>query len=218
MRFELILSDQDLKQRRRVISMHLMLAFLLCGIGAGFKVLPYFTSMTAEFTTAFSPYKSFGVLALFVGIAIAIITIFFKGIMMNSKGSLVLRILEFCFIAGSAFWFFKVGQSTPGIIFSIIAFLIALIIVWEGFGNAGNKAIISEQGVAVPKGNYLKNIPWYDIENVLLRHGTLTVEMPGNRLLQREFRKANGPLDEIEKYCASEIANNEQRRTAMNSW
>lgn len=218
MRFELLLSEQDLKQRRRVISLHLMLAFLLCGIGAGFRILPYFTSMTEEFTTAFSPYKSFGVLSLFVGIAIAIITVFFRGIIMKAKGSLVLRVLEFLFISGSAFWFFKVGQSTPGIIFSIIAVLIALIIAWEGFGNAGNKAIISEQGIAIPRGNFLKNIPWYDIESVLLRHGILTVEMPGNRLLQREFRNANGDLLEIENYCASEIAKNEQRRIAMNSW
>lgn len=218
MQYELILNQAEGNQQRRVFSLHLMLAFLLCGIGAGFRILPYFTSMTAEFVAAFMPFKSFGVLALSVGVIIGAITIFFSKMLRQRLVSLSMRVLELAFVGGSSVWFFQLGHRTPAIIFCTLTLLLVVLFILEAFGNARNKAIISEKGISIPKGNFMKTIPWFDVESALLRHGILTVEMPGNRLVQREFKKTSSPTDEIEAFCISEISKAEKRRIARNAW
>ncbi len=219
MEYRLPLAATDSTSTRRMTTLHLMLAFVLCGLGAGCLVLYWFTTVSPKFTTAFRPFLLLGISSLLVGLVITAIAIFNKGWLMQGKRSTALRVAEVLILVSAGATFAIAGQWRPAAMFGIIAIAVVVATLWESRKPAAQEAMISELGIILPKGGLPKTYRWTEIEAVLLRHGILSIELSGNRLLQKSLNPEAG-LDgaAIEAFCQQYIKQYEKARASANSW
>ncbi len=196
-----------------------MLAFVLCGLGAGCLVLYWFTAVSGKFPVAHRPFLLLGLCSLIVGIAITVIAIFNKGWLMQGRRSIGLRVMEVLILASAGATFAIAGQWRPAAMFGVIAMAIVAATIWESRKPAAQEALINENGISLPKSGVAKTYRWTEIEAVLLRHDILSIELSGNRLLQRTVKETvstDGAA--VEAYSRQYINQYEKARAAANAW
>ena len=218
MQFELSLAGEDRASTRRMTTLHLMLAFVLCGLGAGCLVLYWFTAVSPKFSSAYSPFAVFGTGSMLAGALIAAVSIFYKNWLLKGKRSLLLRVFEVGIIGGGAILFYLADQRIPAGIFGIVAVMIALAVFWEARSPASQIVIIDETGVNMPKGAMSRLIRWSEVESVLLRHSILSIELTGNRLMQRSVTNTSIDSQALETYCTGMIRQYDKQRAANADW
>jgi hypothetical protein len=199
-------------------TLHLMLAFVLCGLGAGCFVLYWFTAVSPKFTAAYRPFAGFGIASLVTGIAIASISAFYKNWLLKGKRSLLLRIGEVALLAGGCAVFFMAGQNLPAGIFGIVAGMIAIAAVWEARTPGAQNIIINSTGISIPNGATTKLLRWSEVESLLLRHSILSIELSGNRLMQRSIKTDDTDSTSLELFSAENIQLHAKERTANAEW
>jgi hypothetical protein len=214
MQFELSLAGHEAVSTRRMTTLHLMLAFVLCGLGAGCLVLYWFTAISPKFKAAYSPFAIFGICSLLAGLAIAAVSVFYKNWLLKGRRSFMLRVLEVLLIGGAAAVFFIAGQNIPAGVFGIAAALIALSALWERRAPSGRRVTIDASGISLPGGAIAKLLRWSEIESVLLRHNILTIELTGNRLIQRNILMENVHPEDLEAFSAGMVRQHEKERVA----
>ncbi len=213
MQFVLPLMPADTGATRRMTTLHLMLALVLCGIGAGSLVLYWFTTISPNFKQAYTPFIWLGILSLLLGAGIFTAAIFYKKWLREGKRSLSLRLLEVLAVIGSSLTFAFAGQAKPALLFGIIALAILAAAIWELRKPATPQALIDEQGIRLPKGGLIRLLPWTEIDKVLVRHGILSIELDGNRLLQRNLLPGmHHEASAIEDFCKAKSAEAAQKR------
>ncbi len=205
MQFELSLAGSDLVSNRRMTTLHLMLAFVLCGLGAGCFLLYWFTSVSPTFTSAYTPFALFGVCSMLAGFMIAAVSVFYKNWLMKGRRNILLRVLEIALLGGGALLFLLNGQQIPAVIFAIVAAMIVVATVWEAQKPVAQKVRIDEAGVSLPKNNSSRTIRWAEIEGLLLRHSILSIELTGNRLVQRSIVDTDVDAEILEAFSAARI-------------
>jgi hypothetical protein len=198
-------------------TLHLMLAFVLFGLGAGCLVLYWFTAVSPKFTAAYTPFAVFGTCSLLAGIAIAAVAVFNKKWLMNGRRSAALRVIEVGLIGSAALVFLLAGQKIPAAIFGIVASLITIAAFWEAQKPAARTIVINESGISMQHGGG-KLYRWSEIESVILRHSILSVELIGNRLMQRAVVDSDIDGGALETYCAGLIRQFERERAANAAW
>jgi Trp operon repressor len=219
MQYVLPLTPADTGSTRRMTTLHLMLAFVLCGIGAGSFVLYWFTFMSPKFTGAYRPFAVLGGCSIVVGLGIATTTIFYKNWLMEGRRNFWLRVAEVIAIGAASLTFALMGQMRPAILFGVVDAAIILAAVWELRKPTAQKAIIDEHGITLPKGSFTQLLRWSEIENVLLRHSILSIELIGNRLVQRSIHEAaTFDAASIERFSQNLIRQYEKQRAANAAW
>ncbi|MBS1615084.1 MAG: hypothetical protein JST06_03100 [Bacteroidetes bacterium] len=213
MQFVLPLLPLETGATRRMTTLHLMLALVLCGIGAGSFVLYWFTTISPNFKHAYKPFIWLGILSFLLGLGIFAAAIFYKNWLREGKRSLSLRILEVIAVLGASGTFAFAGQAKPAVLFGIIALAIFVAALWELRKPAAPQALINEQGIRLPKGGIIRLLPWTEIDRVLVRHGILSIELEGNRLLQRNLLPGvSNDAKSIEDFCKEKSAEALQKR------
>lgn len=207
MQFVLPLMPADNGATRRMTTLHVMLALVLCGIGAGSFVLYWFTTVSPNFSKPYTPFVLLGAVSLLMGVAIIAAAIFYKSWLRAGKRSLSLRIIEIVVVGSASLTFAFAGQSRPAILFAIIAAAILAAAIWEMRKPTAARAIIDEKGIRLPKSGIMRLIPWADVDKVLVRHGILSIELTDNRLLQRSLAAGSrADAAGIEAYCSEKSA------------
>jgi len=207
MQFLLPLMPADAGATRRMTTLHLMLALVLCGIGAGSLVLYWFTKVSPTFSAAYTPFAVLGIFSLLIGLAIIAAAIFYKSWLRAGKRSIGLRLIEIVVVAGASLTFAFAGQGKPAGMFAVIAAAILLAAVWEARKPAAAQVTIDENGIRLPKGGIMRLLPWSEVDKVLVRHGILSIELSGNRLLQRTLLPgARFDAAAIEGFCQEQSA------------
>jgi len=218
MQFELLLAGGGMSSGRRMTSLHLMLAFTLFGLGAGCIVLYWFTSISPNFKTAFQPFLIFGICSIVFGLGIAAVSMFYKNWLMRGKRSILLRIAELGMLLTGSLLFRYAHQNKASIIFAVVAAIILLAMLWELRPPLIPKAVISQEGILVPRAQVLRKVPWEEIEQVLLRHGILSIECSGNKLIQLTLQDSPPDFAAIERFAKDCIQKHEKARVAKVDW
>lgn len=197
----------DAGATRRMTTLHVMLALVLCGIGAGSLVLYWFTIVSPNFSKPYTPFVVLGVFSMLVGLAIIAAAIFYKSWLRAGKRSIGLRLIEIVVVAGASLTFAFAGQGRPAILFAVIAAAILVAAIWEMRKPAAPLAVIDEKGIRLPRGGVVRLLPWSEVDKVLVRHGILSIELSGNRLLQRNLQPGSrAEAAAIEAYCSEQAA------------
>ena len=219
MQYVLSLTPADTGSTRRMTTLHLMLALVLCGIGAGSFVLYWFTAVSPKFDHAYRPFAVLGACSFLAGLGIASVAIFYKNWLMQGRRSLGLRIVELLLMSGASLTFASGGERRPAMLFGIITLAILGAAVWERRKPAQPEARIDEHGITLPKGGFTQTIRWSEIEGVLLRHSILSIELTGNRLVQRSIQEESDfDASVIEAYSQVLIRKYEKQRAANAAW
>jgi hypothetical protein len=218
MQFELRLTDSEAGPSRRLTSLHLMLAFVLCGIGVNGLVLYWFRAQLQHFPQDYQPFALFGIVSFLAGLAIFGMFLFNRRWLMKGRRSLMLRIAEIALLLVSCVLFFQIGQRVPGFVFGVMTALVSAAAVWEFMLPKAQIILINETGIRIPKGGLSKSYNWVNIERVILRHGILSIELDGNKLLQCPVIPAGVDVAALEAFCLEQSAKQAEGRAANAAW
>ena len=90
-------------------------------------------------------------------------------------------------------------------------------IFWERDGSNSLLIKIDNEGVKLPLTARRRQIDWRDIEQVLLRFGTLTINCHDNRLYQWTIGNTNVNSKDLEQFCSQQIEEGKAKRD-KNDW
>lgn len=196
--------QKDGVSQRHATTLHIMLAFLLLGIGIAAIGLFWFTTVSPAFEQhggGYKPFIFFGLAAILASIAIISLSVFQKGWMRKERNSLIFRIVEFGLLAVSSILFFINHWNMPAALFGLMSLVVVFAILRERRAAGSIQIGIDETGVQLPG----RVITWTNIENVLLRFGTLTIELNGNKVIQQNVAAPGVDAPALEDYCRKMI-------------
>ena len=201
MTFELLLADGKIKPQQ-ITALHLMAAFALLGTGSVF----YFF---------YSPMKIWGAVLRALGFLLVAVTIFRNNWIMKPEVNRVVRVFELMACLCLAAYMAMNQIWVPVGMFAILSAVILLAFFWER-GSGEQHIYVSEEGIKLPFSSRKRFIEWQDVDNVIYKYGTLTIECDGNRLYQWNIKKSRFDSHEFERFCAKKAE--EQRSKRVKDW
>ncbi len=93
----------------------------------------------------------------------------------------------------------------PALIFSVLSAAILFALYWEKPSAQKLAIIVDDEGIKLPETSRRRFRPWTEIENVLLRFGTITVNFTDNSFVQMDLVDANTDNIPFETYCANQV-------------
>lgn len=202
--YQILLESKQLK-RNQITGMHLMVGFLLIGIGMVTWMVPDDVKQPA---LHFLNY--FGLMYALLGFAIILICILFNKKIIQTKANAVIRIIEIIalllMLAFSVYkkWYLPIGYSSVALTGIIITYLL------EKNHKKDKKAIFNEKGIKIPGLRRHSNAPWSEINNIILKNNILTIDFRNNKLYQAHLSKNNTELNRQDfiLFAKEQISNN----------
>ena len=218
MQFVLPVLENNVRQRHTT-TLHIMLAFLLFGIGITCEALYWFTATSPKFGKlgAYQPFLYFGIACIAGSAAILLLNFFQKSWLRKEQNNLLFRIIELGLLGISSVLFFLNGWKMPAALFGIMTLVVIFAIVREKNAAKTGKIIIDESGILLQLSARSKIIGWKEIDAVLLRFGILTIEYADNHLFQQHIGKPAPDTAVLEQYCTEKIEAHKLARVA-NDW
>ncbi len=201
--FELPLTEQRVKSHQ-VTALHLLVA--LASIGAG-AVLSYF----------YDPAATWGLVLLAVGVLLMLLAMFRNKWLLGKKVNRVVRVFELMIMLGLASFAAIQKWTPPAVMFSVLSAALLFAIIWENQGDSSLKIFVDEEGVKLPVTSRKRFVAWMDIDQLLLRFGTLTVNCSDNRLFQWTVGATDFDKQQFERFCEQQIEAGRAKRD-KNDW
>lgn len=197
MQYDLPLVEEKVKPHQ-VTTLHLVsaLAFLV----AGLIIAVYNYTIPA-----------WGGALLVAGVLLTGFTIF-KNKWVTGNGNVPLRIAELLVAATVAIYSYLLHWKFPMGIFSVLSAAIIFALYWERKGSSALYIHISDKGVNLPVTSRKRFIQWQEIDQVVLRYDTLTIDCYNNQLFQFDMLDHNIDAQQFEAYCAAQVAANISKR------
>ena len=213
MQFVLPVTENGVRQRHST-TLHMMLAFLLFGIGVTVEALYWFMTVSKNFekTGPYKPFLFFGIACLLVAVVIIILNFFQKSWLRKESNNLLFRGIELLLLATSSLLFFINGWKSPAILFGVMTAVVVFAIIREKAGSRAGGIVIDDKGVQFNKSGRTKSLDWREIESVLLRFGVVTIEYADNHLLQENIGQPIPDATLLEAYCKEKIESHRSER------
>ena len=200
------------EQPRYVTTLHLMVAFILFGISLGCGMLYWFTTVSPKFKLPFLPLLVLAAACFATSIFILIMAFKGRQWLQHGRNNNRLRWVEFLLLIAGSAAFLNYGWRAPSVLFAILAAVIVFAIFWEKKGAIDNAVTLDDTGVHLPA-RLSGHRPWHDVDKVLLRHGTLTIEFEENKIWQQNIQPPTFPPTELEAWAATQIDTHRPKRT-----
>jgi len=215
MTFIIPLAEPRVKPQQST-ALHLMAAIVLCAVGFASGVLFWFTGVSPTITEAYIPFAVFGSICFVAGLAIGALAIAVRRRQQARGGGRGLRVAELVLLVAGSVVFLLQGWNFPSLLFAILAAAVVLALFAEG-GSNSSSVRFDEGGLYRPFSLRRRHIQWHDVQRVLLRHGTLTIDLKSNALLQ--YSVAENDLDAgIFEAWASAQAEKGRAAQPKNEW
>jgi hypothetical protein len=220
MKYELPIAEERVKPHQ-LTALHLFVAFiflitaslLLLG-NAAVSHMPEGKTVKYESLKFFGPsvsYMLYGIAAV-----ILLVSILKNKWLQQPFNNMLFRIIELL-IMGALFGYCALTQLTvPTIIYGILSATIILAITWERKKNIPLTVTIDSDGVKPPVTSRIRMLTWAEVEQVILRFGTLTVNCADNRLYQWNVAASDFEHTAFETYCAKQVE--EAKVNRKNDW
>jgi len=200
MTFELPVMEEKVKSHQ-ITALHLLCAFVLLGIGA----------ITHAFLPIFWPWSTW---FLIVGALIILLNMFANKWILKKVVNTLFRIVEILSISGILLIVSALHMHILTAMLGLLDAVLVFATFWELSGNKTMFVSINEKGFKLPVTSRRRSIDWRDIEQVLLRHGILTVNCVDNRLFQWNIHEADIDREIFEAFCEHQVEANKGRRIA----
>lgn len=202
MTFELLLAGDRVKPHQ-VIALHLMSGSV-------------FTATGALLYQKYPPLALLGLGLLIVGAVLVLLSIFRTKWMGKDHINLYLRIAELV-VSGSLAVMAIANQWLPAIImFSVLSLALLFALFSEKKKDNKLTVKVSEEGILLPPVARRKALNWHEVQQVLLRHGTITIDSTDNKLYQWAVATINFDPATFEAFCRSQIDAGKSKR--KNDW
>jgi hypothetical protein len=200
MQYSLLLAEEKIKPHQ-VTTLHLLCAFSFVATGAIIAIYNYTI-----------PGWGFGLLG--IGLVLLLLTII-RNRWVSGKLNLPLRLVELAISVVIAAYSIRMQWKIPIGIFSVLAAALMFSLWWERRMNNALYVDISDEGLRLPVTSRKRFIPWQEVEQVILRYGTLTIDCITNQLFQWTVADdIDIDAGRFETYCMEQVeANKGKRRT-----
>lgn len=213
MAFEIPLAEQKVKSHQ-VTALHLIAGFALLAFSA-IGLLVNNTVMTLpgsapieqqEITIQQFDNIDIGLSAV-MGISAIIL---FAGMFRNKwlrkpANNRIFRILELIVLAAISIFMLTKQYNVPAALFGLLAATIVFSLFWESGKKTNTSVLFTDSGTKLPVTSRRRHLNWHEIEQVLLRHGTITINCIDNRLYQWITTKHDTDVNAVEAYCNAMI-------------
>jgi hypothetical protein len=200
--FELPLTEEKVKPHQ-VTALHLLVALTLTGAGA----LMYLF---------YPPSKIWSIVLVIAGLCLLYAGLFRNKWLVKTANSKPLRIAEVVVMLALTVFAAWQKWTPPAIMFGILAAAVLFAIFWEG-GRGSLIVLIDDSGIRLPVNARRRSISWPEVEQVLLKFGTLTINCHDNRLYQWTIGSINFDKAAFESYCSKQVDEHRSKRD-KNDW
>ncbi len=196
--YDLPVVDEKVKPHQ-VTTLHLItgLAFL----AAGAIILDY------NYTI-----PMWGLALLLVGLGVIGLTIFRNRWTTSRAVNPKMRLLEFLVAATIGGYSFYQHWKFPQLIFGVLSCVLIFAILWER--TAWDKLFIhvDADGVKLPVTSRKRFLEWKEIEQIVFRFGTISIDCVDNRLFQWTLDETDIKSEPFEDFCAAQVELNRDKR------
>lgn len=198
MEFDLQLQEERVKPHH-VTTLHLVCS--LAYITAGAIIYVYNFQITW-----------WGLLLLCLGIALLGITIFANRWLTNIGTNRAVRMAELAISGIVAAYAAYQQWKFPTIIFGGIVAAVVFSLYWERRSDSQLTVRIADEGLQLPVTSRKRFLPWTEVEQVMVRFGTLTIECTDNRLFQWNLAALLPDNKILEDYCTAQVEEHRGKR------
>lgn len=209
MNFELALVGEKVKPHQ-VTAMHLLVAFSMLGVGAMCLLTNVYTTMWKGLP-AHMP-KLAGGCFIAAGIILLFISIMRNKWLRTPVVNTVFRSLELIFALVLASVFMIKQWWVPAGIFGLMSAALVFSLFWERAGDTAIMVSLNSTGIRLPVTSRKRFLHWYEVEQVLLRHGVLTIDCYDNHLYQWHVQPVPFDARELEGFSAAQILGSKDKR------
>lgn len=198
MSYDLLLAEEKTK-RHQVTALHLTCAMAFTGTGG--VIYKYSQAITA-----------WGLGLLIAGMLLLVITMAKNKWVTSPASNIYVRMAEAAIAATVAIYSAIQGWYLPLGIFGILAGAVLFAIYWERAADKLQYIHVDENGIKLPVTSRRRFIAWSEVEQVLLRHGTLSVDCADNRRFQFTMKNTATDKETFEAYCSKQIGANKEKK------
>lgn len=204
MAFDLPVKGDKVKPQQ-ITALHLFCGLAFIGTGAIIYVYNF------EITY-------WGLALLLAGMLLSLLTIVKNRLIIRPPLNIVVRAAELLISVALLMLSLKEQWKFPIGIFSVLSAAILFSLYWERTAGQQLYIHVDEQGIKMPVTSRRRHIAWWDVEEVLLRYGVLSVDCIDNKLYQADLA-ANANIDSVkfEAYCKAMVDANIEKRV-KNNW
>jgi hypothetical protein len=214
--FKIELADNRYKPHQ-ITSLHLITGFAILGIGAFTLLLGNADWVKTVFHKPIVSSYFLGIFCLIYGLAVLVVC-FFKNkwlkVLSNNKNVRKIHI-TISFIALSVFaisqWWLATGICTVVAIANLFA------LYYEQKITEALFVTIDEETILLPATARRKQLDWWEVERILLRHGTITIDCSNNFLYQWNIKNNTTDVATFERFCTEQIEKNRTKKE-QNNW
>lgn len=199
MTFELLLAEGKVKPQQ-ITALHLLSAFALLGTGSVF----YFF---------YSPMKWWGEGLLAGGILLLLVALFRNKWLLQPQVNRVFRILELMIALCLTSYMAMERLWAPTAMFGILSVVLLLAFFWEK-GSGDQFIYVTEDGIRLPFSSRKRLIEWREVDSIIHKFGTLTINCEGNKLYQWNIKKARFDNTAFESFCNQQTEAHRSKRVA----
>ncbi len=216
MEYILYLKDKKVKQQH-IITAHLIAVFVLLVVGVFFE-LASFVVKKINLSVAInnSSLMQIGTSTIIISLVILAATIFKTKWMMKPKIGLFFRVFEISIIGILSMHFFQLNLPTPAILLLLVIGMIVFALFWENQSDQMLKVVLSETGILLPMTSRKKKLQWSEVDQVLVRFNTVTINCADNRLFQWVLYNQDIDIEGLHQFSKQQIVANMHLRKQDN--
>ena len=215
MSFELPLAEEKVK-RQQVITLHLIVTFALIATGILLLLIHVLLNSLSgsqrDALMSFTLPSVWGVVVLIGGLGLLGVLLFKSRWVTEKQNNRVFRIVELGILLCMASFAAINHLMVPAGIYGVIAGAILFAIYWEGVSDNTLYIHVDERGIKLPLTSRKRFLEWWEVENVLLRFGVLTIDCHDNRLFQWNIKTINFDKDQFHRFCVEHISVSREKR------
>ncbi len=221
MRFELPLTEERVKPHQ-VTALHLFVVFTMFITAAVLLVSYYAVShMPEDKALAHRTVLYYGLAAgltvLLMSVVMLVIILVKNRWLQKPLNNFIMRCVELLLMLVFAGFALANGIIVPGIVFLALAAAIVFAINWERKKDVPFTIVVDKEGIKPPVNARKRFIEWPEVEHVLLRFGTLTINCADNRLYQWNIGNTEFEPDVFEVFCIRQVDKAREQRD-KNDW
>ncbi len=153
-----------------------------------------------------------GLSLLLAGVLLLLVTIFKNKRIISKKVNPQVRFIELLISVTMAVYSAIQGWRFPTGIFSVLSAAIVFAIYWERAGGSAPAIHIDDDGIRLPVTSRKRFLKWAEVEEVVMRFGTLSINCVDNRLFQWNIPGSEVDIETFEAYCAAKVEENISKR------
>ena len=203
MEYTFQLTEEKVK-RHQVTALHLTCALAFLGAGAIIYVYNF-------------EIKTWGLDLIIIALAMLVITITQNRWITRAPGNLIMRFVELVLSVALCGYSYTQGWKFPIGMFGVLSAGLIYAMIWERTASSRQFVNLSDAGIKLPADSRRRFVEWSEVNEVIMKFGTLSVDCVDNRLYQWNVADSKINAGDFHDFCVKQIAAGEANRK-KNDW